>query len=101
MEGVNLWQVVISIILTIISFLIGIIGVLLKGLKTSLDDRLNKQDERIEKLTGQIANLPHVYVLRDDFIRAISGIDTRIELEFKEISKQFKEYWQREAERRG
>ena len=103
MEGVNLWQIVISIVLTIIGFLIGIIGFLLKGLKSSVDERLNNQDNRIEKVSNQIAelkaNLPHIYVLRDDFLRAISGIDTRIELEFKEISKQFQEFWRREAEK--
>lgn len=51
---------------------------LFKKSQSSLEDRINKVEEKIERHDGQMANMPFVYVTRDDFIRAMSRVETSI-----------------------
>lgn len=41
----------------------------------TLNDRVDKLEQ---KLADTIANLPHTYTLRDDFIRAMSGVEAKL-----------------------
>lgn len=95
MDGVNLWQIGISIVISFIGFLVAMIGVLLKGLKESLDKQVNAQDGKIEKLSAQLSDMrekmPLQFVLRDDFVRAISGLDNRLDKGLTTISRQIQE----------
>lgn len=55
-----------------------IMGFLFKKNQNSLEARIEKVEERLERHDGQIANMPFVYVTRDDFIRAMSRVETSI-----------------------
>ena len=71
---------------------IAIIGYFLRDMRETLNKQIAKQDERIDKIVQNLVDLreelPMKYVLRDDFLRAVSGLDNRIDSGFKEISKQ-------------
>lgn len=62
----------------IISAAFGIAAFFFKKDQSSLENRLNKVEKKIECHDGQIANMPFVYVTRDDFIRAMSRVETSI-----------------------
>lgn len=62
----------------IIGAILGIAAFLFKKGQTSLEDRINKVEEKLERHDGQMANMPFVYVTRDDFIRAMSRVETSI-----------------------
>jgi len=62
----------------VIGAVFGIAGFLFKKGQSSLEDRINKCEEKIERHDGQMANMPFVYVTRDDFIRAMSRVETSI-----------------------
>lgn len=56
----------------------GIIAFLFKKSLGSFEGRLDKIEEKLDRHDGQIANMPFVYVTRDDFIRAMSRVETSI-----------------------
>lgn len=66
----------------VIQFLIGlgfsIIAYFFKKDQASLQARLEKVEARLDHHDGQLANMPFVYVTKDDFIRAMSGVSATI-----------------------
>lgn len=86
MMGIEaLWNIVLTLG-------IGLICYLLKELKIAIDDRLKEQKNDIRKLEDKFsdlrAELPRQYVDRDDFVRALTGLETRMNRGFSEISLQ-------------
>jgi chromosome segregation ATPase len=69
---------------------LGVIGYFLRDLRQSVKDKLDDQDEKIEAVEKDVTKLketlPQKYVLRDDFIRAIAGLENKIDNIGKEIS---------------
>lgn len=69
---------------------LGIIGYFLRDIRQSMRERLGQQDEKIEAVEDSLnalkEKLPQKYVLRDDFIRAIAGLENKIDTIGKEIS---------------
>nr|DAS16596.1 MAG TPA: Protein of unknown function (DUF2730) [Bacteriophage sp.] len=65
---------------------IGVIGYFIKRDRAALDEklaqqdtRLEKQDSRIEQLEKDMKQLPFVYTTREDFIRATTQIDQKLD----------------------
>lgn len=90
----------------ILTLAIGAVGYLLKELKNTIDKQLSSQSEQMEKMgdknekrfrelekefSNLRADLPGQYVNRDDFVRAISGLDNRLDKGLTTISKQIQE----------
>lgn len=67
----------------LVSAAIGIIGYLLKDIRSTLKERLDKQEEEIKEVKKDLSDfkgkLPQRYVLRDDFLRAISNLDHKVD----------------------
>lgn len=71
------------VIQTAILLVVSIVGFLLKQTLASLRCDIDKNAQRIddleEKLNNTIAQLPYNYTLRDDFIRAVAGIERKLD----------------------
>lgn len=79
------------LILLAIGTAIGIIGFFLKDIRSSIKDKQNKQDQEIEKVRDDLnafkASLPRHYVMRDDFIRAMTGLEMKVDRVSTEVSE--------------
>lgn len=71
------------IIQTLILLAIGAIAYFLKEMKKTIDERLEKNECRIEALEKEVNNLksdlPFVYVLREDFIRTMANVERKLD----------------------
>ncbi|MCR4442949.1 MAG: hypothetical protein QHH10_12010 [Peptococcaceae bacterium] len=78
MNSIWLW-----IIQTLTLLAIGAIAYFLKDIKKTIDERLAKNEGRIEALEKEVSNLksdlPFVYVLREDFIRAMANVEKKLD----------------------
>lgn len=78
-------------LLLLVAVLVGIVAYFLKDIRSSLKDEQAKQDAAIKVVAGDLAELkeklPHKYVLRDDFTRAIAALDHKFDVVMKEISE--------------
>lgn len=85
----DLWQAI-SLLATIVGAFWGIAKMMLNQGSKSLDEKfaqINKRldgqeesDKRLERQVGDMrAELPREYVRRDDFVRAISSFDVRVD----------------------
>jgi uncharacterized protein YoxC len=85
----QLYVPAIVILISLLSAAVGIIGYFLKDLKANQREKDITQDRVIEGVKDSLAEfkavLPRQYVLRDDFIRAIAGLDSKIETVFQEV----------------
>lgn len=79
------------IIAGVVSAAIGIIGYLLKDIRSTLKERLDEHDEDIKDIKDDISKfkerLPQQYVLRDDFLRAIANLDNKVDNIIGEMSE--------------
>lgn len=80
----------VSVLLIVLSAALGIVGYLLKDIRAGMKDSEREQNERIELLKREVAdfkaNMPKEYVLRDDFVRAIAGLDRKMDRMAREVS---------------
>lgn len=85
----DLWQAI-SLLITIVGAFWGIAKMMLNQGQKNLEEKfflINKRldsqeesDKRLERQVGDMrAELPREYVRRDDFIRAISNFDVRVD----------------------
>ena len=85
----QLYVPAVIILVSLLSAATGIIGYFLKDLKSSQKEKDMTQDQTIKEVSDKLAELktvlPRQYVLRDDFIRAIAGLDSKIEVVFQEV----------------
>jgi uncharacterized membrane-anchored protein YhcB (DUF1043 family) len=62
---------------------VGTIGFFLKDMNTKTQKRLDANEEQTKDLEQRFndfrADLPTKYVIRDDFIRAMSNVDTKLD----------------------
>lgn len=69
---------------------LGIIGYFLHDIRQAVKEKHKEQDDKIKDVERQMATLketlPQKYVLRDDFVRAIAGMDNKVDNIFKEVS---------------
>lgn len=79
-----------EIIMAVLSGCIGFICYLLKDLKNSLKEKLDSNHDEIKKTQKDLQmlqnSLPQTYVFRDDFLRAVSNLDTKVDRVAAEVS---------------
>lgn len=87
----GLYLPAIIILLSLLSTATGIIGYFLKDIKAAQKEKDQQQDKAIDDLKDVFndfkSSLPRQYVLRDDFIRAIAGLDAKMDNVTKEIGE--------------
>ncbi len=70
---------------------LAVIGWLLVDMKAGIKERLKENADAIKETQKDLASfkagLPYTYVLRDDFLRAISSLDKKIDNVAGDISK--------------
>ncbi len=57
---------------------IGIIGWYMKRDRDALDKKIEKQGDRISQLEKDMKQMPFVYTTREDFLRAITSLESNI-----------------------
>lgn len=81
----------IVILLSLLSAAVGIIGYFLKDIKASQKEKDQQQDRLLDDIKDDLndfkSSLPRQYVLRDDFIRAVAGLDAKMDNVTREIGE--------------
>lgn len=87
----SLQNVAIVILFGILCACLGAIGYFLRDIRSSINNRLTEQDKKIEKIEQDLSKLektlPLKYTLRDDFIRAVAGLENKMDCIFKELGE--------------
>lgn len=88
------WNIAITIILFFLSGFAGVIGYFLKDIKDGIKEKQDSHDRAIEKVREDFssfkARMPQEYVMRDDFLRAISNLEfkfDKVATDITEINK--------------
>ena len=85
------WYIFTSVVSMVSTVLVGIILNLLYEMRRSNNEHLKQQAEKIDKVQQDVenlrANLPIQYVLRDDFLRSVSNLDTKVDRVASDISE--------------
>ncbi|WIW70623.1 hypothetical protein [Anaerosinus gibii] len=72
-----------DLIMSVLVGAIGCIGYFLRDLQSSIKEKMKENHEEIKKTQENLEKmknqLPHTYVFRDDFLRAISNLDTKVD----------------------
>ncbi|GBF34129.1 hypothetical protein DCCM_3241 [Desulfocucumis palustris] len=78
------------ILISILSAAVGIIGYFLKDIKVMQKEKDDKQDKAIQDVKDELADfkaqMPHVYVMRDDYVREISSLNLKMDRVIREVS---------------
>lgn len=87
----NLYPAASTILFGLLCAALGVIGYFLKDIRQEIKAKGQEQDKKIEAIRDDMTtlkeSLPQKYVLRDDFVRAIAGLDNKIDSMFKEVSE--------------
>lgn len=85
----DLYPAATTILYGLLGAAMGIIAYFLRDIRQSVKEKQQEQEQKLESLRKDMTNLkeslPHKYVLRDDFVRAIAGLDHKIDTICKEI----------------
>ncbi|GAB6170769.1 hypothetical protein JCM15765_02470 [Paradesulfitobacterium aromaticivorans] len=93
MSGVpqELYQPIALILVSILSIAFTIIGYFLKDIRSTMNTELVSNKREIQEVKDDLADfkavLPHNYVMREDFIRAVSGLDHKVDSIGREITE--------------
>lgn len=72
-----------NLIMSVLASAILVIGYFLKDLKDTIKNGIAENHMEIQKTQADLQNfkniMPHTYVFRDDFLRAISNLDTKVD----------------------
>ncbi|MDR3561891.1 MAG: hypothetical protein P4N59_10720 [Negativicutes bacterium] len=86
-QSANIWYIAITIMLSLLSAFCAVIGYFLRDIREGIKEKQKCHDEAIEKVKEDLSHfkqsLPITYVLRDDFLRAISNL----EIKFDNVAK--------------
>ena len=82
-------QWVAAVLMVALSTAMSVVGYLVKDIRSSIKEKNQQQDDEIcgikKDLADFKANLPREYVLRDDFVRAVAGMERKVDLVAREI----------------
>lgn len=85
------YKILWPVLLMILSMVIGAIGYLIKDIRQQLKERQDRQDRDIEKIRDDLSHfklsLPHTYVMRDDFLRAIASLDMKVDTMARDLGE--------------
>jgi len=86
----NLYPAASTILYGLLCGALGIIGYFLKDIRQQIASSQKEQDDKISAVQKDVSTLketlPREYVLRDDFVRAIAGLDHKMDRMGLEIS---------------
>jgi hypothetical protein len=86
----SLYPLIVVVLAALFLAAVSVVGYLLKDLKASFERAQKRQDDDIGKVADDLsalkASLPLTYVLRDDFIRAVSTLDRKIDLIARDVA---------------
>lgn len=86
----ELYPLILTLLLSLISVAGGVIAHFLKDIRASFQREQREQNEEIDGLRDDLAelkaSLPHQYVIKDDFVREISGLHHKIDRIGRDIS---------------
>jgi len=81
----------IIVLISLLSTAVGIVGYFLKDIKASQKEKDQLQDAAIEGVKDNFndlkSTLPRQYVLREDFIRVVAGLDAKMDSAIREIGE--------------
>ncbi|TEB09155.1 hypothetical protein [Pelotomaculum propionicicum] len=70
---------------------LGLIAYLVRDLKNSIENKVKKNTSDIESLQKELgdlkADLPFVYVMREDFVRAMANVEVKLDKIYDYITK--------------
>lgn len=70
---------------------VGLIAYLLRDLKKTFEDKVQKNSTDIEAVKKDLndlkADLPFVYVMREDFIRAMANVEVKLDKIYELLTK--------------
>jgi len=88
---VDMWKPAATILYGILCAALGIIGYFLRDIRQGTLSKHSAQDKKIECIEKDFGvlreSLPRIYVLRDDFIRSIAGLDNKVDNIYKEVGE--------------
>lgn len=88
---VELYEPAVAVLFGLLCSAAGVIAYFLRDIRQAVREKHKEQDDKIDKLWADFADmkssLPRQYVLRDDFIRAVAGLDSKVDTACKEISE--------------
>jgi uncharacterized membrane-anchored protein YhcB (DUF1043 family) len=83
--------IILIIVLPVVSLLMGMVGYLLKDIRSSLRENEKDQKQELETLKKDLANfktqVAHQYVHKDDYIRTIASFDKKMDDVVEKISE--------------
>lgn len=87
----ELYRAATTLLYTLLCAAFAVIAYFLKDIRQSVKEKQREQDEKIDELSKDMSRLketlPQKYVLRDDFIRAIAGLDNKVDNIAKEVGE--------------
>lgn len=87
----ELWKPAATILYGVLCAALGIIGYFLRDIRQGILSKHNTQDKKIESIEKDVValreSLPQKYVLRDDFIRSVAGLDNKMDSVCKEVNE--------------
>lgn len=82
---------VVQTIYAVYAVALGLIAYLLRDLKKSFEDKVKKNSSDIESLQRDLSDLksdlPFVYVMREDFVRAMATVEVKLDKIYDCITK--------------
>lgn len=87
----NLYPLIIVLLSVLLLAVISMVMYFLKDQKQSFERGQKTQDDHIDSLSTNFsdfkARLPIDYVLRDDYVRAVAGLDLKMDRMFREVTR--------------
>jgi len=87
----ELYRPAATVLYGLLCMAMGIIGYFLRDIRQSLKEKQQEQDQKIAAVERDVMNLketlPQKYVLRDDFVRAVAGLENKIDNICREVSE--------------
>lgn len=75
------------IIQTVTMLGVGALGFFLKQTLSALRNDIARAEKRIDMLEAKFERLPYDYTTKEDFIRAVSGFETKLDKLFDKVNE--------------
>lgn len=87
----DFYQPVSVVLIALLSAMLGIIAYFIKDIRASVNNQLTENKKEIQDVKDDLADfkatLPHTYVMREDFIRAVASLDHKVDTIGREITE--------------
>jgi len=87
----DLYRPATLILVSLLSMALGIIGYFLRDIRATMAQQLSAHQEQIKEVKDDLmefkATIPRTFVMREDFIRAVAGLDHKVDTIGREITE--------------